>query len=60
MIEMFLISLEKYNTLWILIEVLLISIHNICFHGEITGLDKSRYPVNIFLISPRKHVVGTH
>ena len=24
------------------------------------GLVKGGYPVNIFLISPRKHVVGTH
>ena len=24
------------------------------------GLDKSGYQVNIFLISPQKHVVGTH
>ena len=28
---------------------------------DITGLDKSGYQVNIFLISPRKtYVVGTH
>ena len=25
-----------------------------------TGLDKSGYQVSIFLISPQKHVVGTH
>ena len=26
---------------------------------SIIGLDKSGYQVNIFLISPQKHVVGT-
>ena len=43
---------------------------NLCFRGKIEkylsglgiciGLDKSGYWVNIFLISSRKHVVGTH
>ena len=49
-----------------LILALVKSTHNTCFYGEVrelylelihVGLDKGGYLVNIFLISPQKHML---
>ena len=56
-IEVHVLPCSDYSYIW---ETELILFNSFIPADSDIGLDKSGYQVNIFLISPWKHVVGTH